>query len=72
MTDLPKEYKEKGFYFISPIYYNDRVFIKCGNINDNRAYFFEIINNQILDTLDEEILKSLRERFNYKPDDKIY
>lgn len=72
MINIPKEYKDKGFYYISPIFYNDREFIKCGNINDNKVYFFEKINNQVLEISDGEILKLLMKKFNYKPDDKIY
>lgn len=71
ITDLTKEYKEKGFYYISPIYYRNREFIKCGNVNNNVVYFFEIISNNILEINDTEILEKLIQRYNYKTDKNI-
>ena len=30
MLELTKEYKEKGFFVVSPIFYKERTFLKCG------------------------------------------
>ena len=48
MIELTKEYKDKGFFIVSPIFYKKRTFVKCGNHKDNNIYYFEIENNNTI------------------------
>lgn len=72
MIELTEEYKRKGFYIVSPIFYKEREFIKCGNVKDNNIYFYEIINNNVTEIDDDVILEEIETRFNYESDNKIY
>ena len=72
MLELTKEYKEKGFFVVSPIYYKERTFVKCGNHKDNKIYYFEIENNNTKEINDEEILEWLAKNYNYKSSPIVY
>ena len=65
MVELTKEYKDKGFFIVSPIFYKKRTFVKCGNHKDNKIYYFEIENNNTKEIKDEEILTWLAKNDNY-------
>lgn len=71
MIDLTEEYKDKGFFIISPIYYQNRVFVKCGNKKNDYIYYFEIKDGTTLEIKDEDILNLLQKRYNYKSNTKI-
>ena len=72
MLELTKEYKEKGFFVVSPIFYKERTFLKCGNNKNKNIYYFEIKDNKIFEIKDEEILKWLTENYNYKSSPIVY
>ncbi len=73
MIELTKQYKEKGFFIVSPIYYKNKIYLKCGNVNDNKIYYFEYKNNDILEKInDEKTLKWLNENYNFKIDNEVY
>ena len=72
MLELTKEDKEKGFLVVSPIFYKQRTFVKCGNHKDNKIYYFEIENNNTKEIKDEEILKWLAKNYNYKSSPIVY
>ena len=48
MVELTKEYKDKGFFIVSPLYYKERTFVKCGNHKNNKIYYFEMKNNNVI------------------------
>ena len=72
MFELTKEYKDKGFFIVSTIFYKKRTFVKCGNHKDNKIYYFEIENNNTKEIKDEEILKWLAKNYNYKSSPIVY
>ena len=72
MLELTKEYKEKAFFVVPPIFYKERTFVKCGNHKDNKIYYFELENNNTKEIKDEEILKWLAKNYNYKSSPIVY
>lgn len=72
MIELTKEYKDKGFFIVSPIFYKKRTFVKCGNHKDNNIYYFEIENNNTIEINDGEILEWLTKNYNYKSSSIVY
>ena len=72
MLELTKEYKDKGFFFFFPIYYKERTFVKCGNHKNNKIYYFEMKNNNVIEIKDEKILQWLEISYNYKSSSIVY
>ena len=65
MITLNKKYEKEGFYIVSPIFYKERTFVKCGNRKNNNIYYFEIKNNDVVEIDDKEILNYLQENYSY-------
>lgn len=62
MKDLTEKMRSQGFYIAQPIFFNDKEIYKCGNINNNRIYFFEIKEDKFEEIKDEKILEELINR----------
>lgn len=73
MIELLEQYKEEGFFLVSPIYYKGRTFLKCGNKKNNNIYYFELKSKGFLEEIkEEEILNWLIENYSYKMDNNVY
>lgn len=69
--ELPREYKEKGFYFVRSILNENKKYIKCGNENDNIIYFFEIKDGKIEKINNEKDLNFLLQNYTNKTNTRI-